>query len=57
VKIAKIWNPTISSNDPGDVLHNIRQKRIRKYFKGRGSIFWHIKQRKGELKVELDNLE
>jgi hypothetical protein len=57
VKVAKIWNPAVSSNDPVDVLHNIRLKRIKKYFKGWGSIFWHIKKRKGELKVELDNLE
>jgi hypothetical protein len=53
----QIWEKPVRSLDPIDVM-NIKLKRFKKYFKGRGSnLFGNQRKRKNELKVELESLE
>jgi hypothetical protein len=56
-KVAEIWEKPVNSSDPIDVL-NIKLKRFKMFFKGWGSnLFGHLKKKKLELRLELENLE
>lgn len=56
-KAKSIWEQNVRADDPIDIL-NVKLKRIKKYFKGRGSNkFGHSRKRKDEIMKELEEIE